>query len=104
MDGYPSYDVCFCGFEYGYDDGGEPPFDVSWSRYRQKWLDGEVEESFRPTMSRSEKITQLKNIGIKKLTPTIAKIKRAEVLTAARVVLARFSRFDRKPLRNPALS
>lgn len=64
-EGYPSYDICSCGFEFGFDDGGgEPPHDKSWERYRQKWLDGEVEQAFGRRLSRHEKLEQLKNLGI----------------------------------------
>ena len=65
-EGYPSYDICSCGcgFEYGFDDGGEPPHDKSWARYRQRWLDDEVEPAFGGRMTRDEKLKQLKNIGI----------------------------------------
>lgn len=42
--GHPSYDVCSCGFEYGFDDSGVPPYEVSWENYRKKWISNEVED------------------------------------------------------------
>ena len=61
--GNPSYDVCSCGFEYGFDDGGCPPYTKSWESYRKKWLNGEVEVIFGRRLSLAEKIEQLKNLG-----------------------------------------
>ncbi|WP_282081576.1 hypothetical protein [Aquimarina algiphila] len=62
--GHPSYDICSCGFEYGFDDDGEPPYEKSWSNYRKKWLNNEIEQHFDKKMTKSEKLVQLKNIGI----------------------------------------
>ena len=61
--GNPSYDICSCGFEYGFDDGGgPPPYNKSWESYRKKWLDGENEHTFGRRLSLAEKIEQLKNL------------------------------------------
>lgn len=61
-DGYPSYDICYCGFEYGFDDSGEPPYDKSWASYREKWLEGKTKPIFGKGLSPAEKIEQLKNL------------------------------------------
>jgi len=63
-DGNPTYDICdCCFFEFGYDDGGdEPPHDISWKNYREKWLDGQIENATKLTLT--QKREQLKNIGI----------------------------------------
>jgi hypothetical protein len=61
-EGHPSYDICSCGFEYGFDDSGEPPYDESWERYRRKWLNGEVEPAFGRRLSKVEKLEHLKNL------------------------------------------
>jgi hypothetical protein len=61
-EGYPSYDICSCGFEYGFDDAGQPPYDKSWERYRSKWLAGEVKPTFGKQLSVAEKLEQLKNL------------------------------------------
>jgi hypothetical protein len=63
-EGYPSYDICSCGFEYGFDDPGTPPYDKSWESYRQRWLDGEVQPPFGRRLSKDEKLEQLKNLGL----------------------------------------
>lgn len=63
-DGYPSYDICSCGFEYGFDDGGEAPHDKSWENYRQRWLEDEVTPTFGRQLSRTEKEEQLRNLGL----------------------------------------
>ena len=57
-EGHPSYDICLCGF----DDGGQPPFDKSWDRYRQKWLDDEIDKTFGRRLTKSEKLEQPKNL------------------------------------------
>ncbi|KAA1240785.1 hypothetical protein [Aquimarina sp. RZ0] len=62
--GHPSYDICSCGFEYGFDEGGEPPYEKSWSNYREKWLNNEIEQHFGKKMTKLEKLVQLKNIEI----------------------------------------
>jgi len=62
--GYPSYDICYCGFEYGFDDDGEPPYGKSWCSYREKWLNGKVAQHFGKKLSKTEKINQLKNLGL----------------------------------------
>ena len=62
--GVPSYDICFCGYQFGYDDDGEPPYEKSWEAFRTKWLKGEVEIEIKPSLSLNEKREQLKNIGI----------------------------------------
>jgi hypothetical protein len=64
-EGTPSYDICSCGFEYGYDDTGEPPYDESWKRYRERWLNDEISTAIGKTLSKTQKIEQLKNLGIK---------------------------------------
>lgn len=63
-EGYPSYDICSCGFEYGYDDSGEPPYDKCWEIYRGKWLIGQIEHERPPILTLSQKKKQLKNLGI----------------------------------------
>ncbi len=62
--GLPSYDICSCGFEYGFDDSGEPPYEKSWENYREKWLNNEIDQYFGKRMTKSEKLIQLKNIEI----------------------------------------
>jgi hypothetical protein len=62
-EGHPSYDICSCGFEYGFDDGSEPPYEESWRAYRQKWLADEIKPIFGRRLNRSEKLEQLKNLG-----------------------------------------
>ena len=64
LEGHPSYDLCSCGFEYGFDDSGVPPYGKSWERYRQRWLNGEVNHHFANRLSKSQKMEQLKNLGI----------------------------------------
>jgi hypothetical protein len=64
-DGHPSYDICSCGFEYGFDDRGEPPYGNSWKNYREKWLMGEVDLICAKKMSKIEKLEQLKNLKLK---------------------------------------
>ena len=63
-EGRPSHDICFCGFEYGFDDAGEPPYYTSWDEYRERWLKDEVKPMFGRQMSRVEKLKQLNNLGI----------------------------------------
>jgi hypothetical protein len=62
--GLPSYDICKCGFQFGYDDSGVPPYEISWANYRQKWLNNEINQHFGKRKSKEEKINQLKNIGL----------------------------------------
>lgn len=62
--GHPSYDICSCGFEFGFDDAGEPPYHGSWENYREKWLNSDVGVYSRKNMSRAEKLIQLKNIQV----------------------------------------
>ena len=62
-EGSPSYDICSCGFEYGFDDSGVPPYDKSWERYREQWLLGQIENERPPKLTLSQKKEQLKNIG-----------------------------------------
>lgn len=64
--GYGTFDICNCGFEYGFDDGGEPPYDKSWENYRDKWLQGKVEIYFGKKMTKAEKLEQLKNLEMYK--------------------------------------
>ena len=61
-DGHPSYDICNCGFEYGFDDSGEPPYEKSWESYRAKWLVGKIKIFKKLTLT--QKKEQLLNIGI----------------------------------------
>ncbi len=61
-EGYPSYDICSCGFEYGFDDGGELPYEKSWQLYREKWLNGEIDNFNSKRLSKPDKLKQLKNI------------------------------------------
>ena len=63
-EGNPSYDICFCGFEYGFDDGGDPPYYKSWESYRKKWLSGKVDGYGGKKLSLSQKLEQLKNIKV----------------------------------------
>ena len=63
-EGHPTYDICKCGFEFGLDDGGEPPYDKSWERYREKWLTKDLDYSQTKNMTRDQKLNQLKNIGL----------------------------------------
>lgn len=63
--GFPSYDICACcGFEYGFDDAGEPPYKESWKEYRQRWLKGEVDGFINKNMSREAKFLQLRILGL----------------------------------------
>ena len=62
--GYGTFDICNCGFEFGYDDGGEPPYEKSWERYRTKWLDGKIESEVFKKLTLTQKKEQLLNIGI----------------------------------------
>ncbi|UKN01978.1 hypothetical protein K6119_00420 [Paracrocinitomix mangrovi] len=57
--GYPSYDICACGFEFGYDDGGEPPFDKSWELYREEWYKGELDFGNSKSLPKKIKDQQL---------------------------------------------
>lgn len=62
-EGHPSYDICSCGFEYGFDDNlGEPPHDKAWEHYREEWLLGNIENEKPPKLTLSQKKEQLKNI------------------------------------------
>ncbi|MBD3638037.1 MAG: hypothetical protein HUJ25_11850 [Crocinitomicaceae bacterium] len=61
--GYPTYDICSCGFEYGFDDGGEPPYEKSWENYRTKWYAGELDFGNSKTLPKSQKDQQLAQIG-----------------------------------------
>lgn len=63
-DGTPSYDICACClFEFGYDDGGdEPPHEISWKNYREKWLNGQIKHGSSLTLT--QKREQLKNIDV----------------------------------------
>jgi hypothetical protein len=63
-DGTPTYDICECGFEYGFDDSGVPPYEESWDRYRKSWLNEELDFGDSKTKSLDKKIEQLKNIEI----------------------------------------
>jgi hypothetical protein len=63
-DGRPSYDICSCGFEYGFDDGGEPPYNKSWETYRERWLMNEDRPTIGRRLSKSEELEQLKNFKI----------------------------------------
>lgn len=63
-DGLPTYDICECGFEYGFDDSGTPPYEGGWIRYRMRWLNKELDFGDSKTKSLEKKIEQLKNIGI----------------------------------------
>ena len=63
-EGCPSYDICSCGFEYGFDDSGVPTYDKSWERYREQWLLGQIENERPPKLTLLQKKAQLKNIGI----------------------------------------
>ena len=63
-EGHPKYDICQCGYEFGLDDGGEPPYDKSWERYREKWLVKDLDYSQTKNMTRDQKLKQLKNIGL----------------------------------------
>lgn len=62
--GHPSYDICNCGFEYGFDDSGEHPYEKSWERYRTNWLDGKIENGIFKKLTLIQKKEQLLNIGI----------------------------------------
>ena len=61
-EGHPSYDICSCGFEYGFDDHGEPPYDKSWALYRERWLIDDVKPTFGRQLNKTEKLEQLKNL------------------------------------------
>lgn len=61
-EGHPSYDICSCGFEYGVDDGGEPPYEESWTTYRDRWLKSEVRQTLGRQLSKDEKWDQVKNL------------------------------------------
>jgi hypothetical protein len=62
-EGYPTYNICSCGFEYGFEEG-EPPYEKSWENYRQRWLEDEATPPFGKRLSKAEKIEQLKNLGL----------------------------------------
>lgn len=62
--GHPTYDICSCGFEYGFDDGGEPPHEKSWETYRQRWLAEEVNPTFARRLTKIEKLKQLEHLGL----------------------------------------
>lgn len=63
-DGFPTYDICECGFEYGFDDSGIPPYEESWNNYREKWLKEELDFGDSKSKSLETKLTQLKNIKL----------------------------------------
>ena len=63
QNGLPSYDICSCGFQFGYDDGSAPS-KKSWAGYRERWLQGKVKNEKPPILSLSQKKQQLKNIGL----------------------------------------
>lgn len=60
--GYPSYDICSCGFQYGFDDFGESSYENSWKIYREKWINNKIDNHFISTKTKEEKIRQLKNL------------------------------------------
>tara|TARA_R110000850_G_scaffold180780_1_gene306243 strand:+ start:57 stop:392 length:336 start_codon:yes stop_codon:yes gene_type:complete len=62
--GYPSYDICKCGFEYGYDCGPDGPLENDWAHYRLKWLSGELDYGDSKRLCKKDKILRLRNIGI----------------------------------------
>jgi len=62
--GQPSYDICSCGFQYGYNDSDEPPYEISWSIYRKKWMNDQINETVGEKLTPAEKRKQLKNIGV----------------------------------------
>lgn len=61
--GYPSYGICGCGIEFGFDCSPDSTH-RDWEVYRKKWLDGNLEFGNGSSMSRSEKMNQLKNIKL----------------------------------------
>lgn len=61
-DGNPSYDICSCGYEYGVDDGDSMPCLKCWEEYREKWLNGEIDNFNSKKISKLDKLKQLKNI------------------------------------------
>ncbi|MGD1845414.1 MAG: hypothetical protein ACFB10_08480 [Salibacteraceae bacterium] len=62
-EGYPLYDICgCCNFQFGYDDGGEAPYEKSWENYRESWLAGKVSGAMKMTLSQKQE--QLKHIGL----------------------------------------
>lgn len=61
--GYPSQDICSCGFQFGLDDGLEPPFEISWKNYRAQWYAGELSVGNSKTLTKSQKAQQLAQIG-----------------------------------------
>jgi hypothetical protein len=63
-DGTPTYDICECGFEYGFDDNGIPPYEKSWKIFREKWIKEELDFGDSKRKNFKEKKVQLKNIGI----------------------------------------
>ncbi|MCZ4410768.1 hypothetical protein O3Q51_18270 [Cryomorphaceae bacterium 1068] len=65
LNGTPSYDICDCNFQFGYDDGDFPgPYDKTWENYREKWLKGQIKNERTPRLTLSQKREQLRNIGI----------------------------------------
>jgi hypothetical protein len=63
-EGNPSYGICRCGIEYGYDCNSNST-EKDWDRYRKKWLNEELDFGNSKTKPKSKKIIQLMNIGIK---------------------------------------
>ena len=62
--GYPTHDICKCGFEYGYDCGPDGPHEKSWENYRKEWFAGQLKFGNSKTLDKSKKLEQLKNIGV----------------------------------------
>jgi len=62
-EGMPSYGICSCGIEFGYECSPEST-EQDWVSYREKWIQSELEFGNSRKLSKSEKLTQLKQIGI----------------------------------------
>lgn len=63
--GYPSYAICSCGIEYGFECNADST-EIDWTRYRTKWINEELDFGNSKKMPKSQKLEQLKNIGIEK--------------------------------------
>lgn len=72
--GEGQYDICECGFQFGYTDAGRDSYKKYWSEYKKYWLSKDDErglkwlgkEEFKKYIKarRIQKIEQLKNIGV----------------------------------------
>lgn len=65
VEGYPTYEICICGFEFGYDDdpmaceGALPKTTDNWIRHRKKFV-----FSINDDKQHQKVINNMKIIGI----------------------------------------